>query len=90
MWSPNVDFQAQKALRENKEKKSMHHFKDVINEDPFDKLESVIYFHAKKEMKRKIGSKQGTNCNIKENERKGGINIIIQPPTIWDRKFPFY
>ena len=62
----------------------MHNFKDVINEDPFDKWESVIDFHAKKEEKRKIGSKQGTNCNIKENARKGGINITIQPPTIWD------
>ena len=37
MSNPNIDFQAQKALRENKENHSMHNAKDVVNEDPFDK-----------------------------------------------------
>ena len=37
-------------------KKTMHTFKDVINEDPFDKWESIIDFHAKKEEKRKNAS----------------------------------
>ena len=51
------------SIESKQGKTSMHNAKDVVNEDPFDKWESVIYFHSKQEEKRKNGIKQGKSWN---------------------------